>query len=281
MIFTNLGNYLFVPVYKIPDMKWKELGKHINNVVMLNQDEKVIASYMYDKKKTLVFASKSGMIKRTKMEDYEVSRCAKPITAMKLKDNDELIRVSLDYGNIIMVTKNGYYLNIASTDVPIVGAKASGVKGISLKEDELISMFSYDNNFEYVTLFTDNKTAKRVKITDLEHHNRAKKGSTILKKTKTTIYHVLNAFGTHSRDLVLTKADSEINVIKNSDISIMDLASTGSSISKYKLDTASLVVTLEKMVLNQDIETEEEVTIEEEPKIKELSMEDFLDDFKL
>ena len=70
MIFTNLGNYLFIPVYKIPEMKWKELGKHVNNVVMLNTDEKVIASFIYNKKDTLVLASKLGMAKRTKISFY-------------------------------------------------------------------------------------------------------------------------------------------------------------------------------------------------------------------
>ena len=46
MLFTNLGNYLFIPVYKIPDMKWKELGKHVNNIIMLNTEEKVIAAML-------------------------------------------------------------------------------------------------------------------------------------------------------------------------------------------------------------------------------------------
>ncbi len=281
MIFTNLGNYLFIPVYKIPEMKWKELGKHVNNVVMLNTDEKVIASFIYNKKDTLVFASKLGMAKRTKMLDYEVARCAKPMVAIKLKGDDELVNVEIDTGNIVLVSENGYYLNFKSEELPIVGAKASGVKGINLKDDILVSLTTYNEKQEYITLFTDNKTAKRIKITDLESHSRAKKGSTILKKTKTVTYKVLNVFATSARDLVLTKADSEINIFKNSDITIMDLASTGSSISKYKLDLARKVTIKENAKEDKEIK-QEEVNIEqiqEEPKA--MSMEDFLDDFKI
>lgn len=279
MVFTNLGNYLFIPVYKIPDMKWKELGKHVNNIIMLQDGEKVLTSYIYNKNKTLVLASKEGMAKRTLMSDFEVQRCNKPMTALKLKANDELVSVNLATDNILFITANGYYLNYKSEELPIVGTKASGVKGISLKEDQLITTISYDDKTEYVTLFTDNKTAKRVKISDLETHSRAKKGSTILKKTKTVTYKVITAFGTSARDLVLTKVDSDINILKNSDIAIMDLASTGSNISKYKLDTAAKV-TLKEKIEDNEMPKKEEKT--EEPKVnKALSIADFIDDFKL
>ena len=279
MVFTNLGNYLFIPVYKIPDMKWKELGKHVNNIIMLQDGEKVLTSYIYNKNNTLVLASKEGMAKRTLMSDFEVQRCNKPMTALKLKANDELVSVNLVTDNILFITANGYYLNYKSEELPIVGTKASGVKGISLKEDQLITTISYDDKTEYVTLFTDNKTAKRVKISDLETHSRAKKGSTILKKTKTVTYKVITAFGTSARDLVLTKVDSDINILKNSDIAIMDLASTGSNISKYKLDTAAKV-TLKEKIEDNEMPKKEEKT--EEPKVnKALSIADFIDDFKL
>ncbi len=279
MIFTNFGNYLFIPVYKIPEIKWKDLGKHVNNIIMLNPEEKVIGAYIYKKLDMLVLATKMGMIKRTRMSDFEVSRCNKPIVAMKLKENDELVSVSKDLGNVLLVTENGYYLNYKTEEIPLIGAKASGVKGISLKEDKVINMFSYDDKIEYVTLFTDNKTAKRVKINELESHSRAKKGSTIIKKTKTVTYKVMMAFGTTARDLVLTKADSEINIFKNSDIAIMDLASTGSNISKYKLDTARIVAMKEKITNPNEEEKQEEKEAAKEPKA--MSMEDFLDDFKI
>lgn len=276
MIFTNLGNYLFIPVYKIPDMKWKELGKHVNNIIMLNESEKVIASFIYNKKDVYVLASKMGMVKRTQAQDFEVARCNKPMTAMKLKENDELIGVIKDEGKVIFVTSNGYYLNYESLEIPVVGTKTSGVKGIALKDDEVNSILSY-GEYEYVTLFTDNKTAKRVKLSDLEKHSRAKKGSLILKKTKTVTYKVLKALLTNAKDLVLLKADSDINIIKNSDIAIMDLSSTGSNISKYKLDLAAKVALKEKHE-EEKIEKKEEI---QEEQVKSLSMEDFLDDFKI
>lgn len=278
VIFTSLGNYLYVPVYKIPDVKWKELGKHMSNIIMLSEGEEVISSFIYNKNDTYVLSTKNGMIKRTKATDFEVARCTKPMTAMKMKVDDSLIDVKKDLGHILLVTENGYYLNYASEEVPLVGTKASGVKGINLKDDVVKNMVSYNDHYEYITIFTDNKTAKRIKLSDLETHSRAKKGSLLIKKTKTVTYKILNALLTSSRDLILTKADSDINIFKNSDIAIMDLSSTGSNISKYKLDKASVVAIKEK------IETEEKKESEKEEKNKEpkkLSMEDFLDDFKI
>ncbi len=278
VIFTSLGNYLYVPVYKIPDVKWKELGKHMSNIIMLSEGEEVISSFIYNKNDTYVLSTKNGMIKRTKATDFEVARCTKPMTAMKMKVDDSLIDVKKDLGHILLVTENGYYLNYASEEVPLVGTKASGVKGINLKDDVVKNMVSYNDHYEYITIFTDNKTAKRIKLSDLETHSRAKKGSLLIKKTKTVTYKILNALLTSSRDLILTKADSDINIFKNSDIAIMDLSSTGSNISKYKLDKASVVAIKEK------IETEEKKEPEKEEKNKEpkkLSMEDFLDDFKI
>lgn len=278
VIFTSLGNYLYVPVYKIPDVKWKELGKHMSNIIMLSEGEEVISSFIYNKNDTYVLSTKNGMIKRTKATDFEVARCTKPMTAMKMKVDDSLIDVKKDLGHILLVTENGYYLNYASEEVPLVGTKASGVKGINLKDDVVKNMVSYNDHYEYITIFTDNKTAKRIKLSDLETHSRAKKGSLLIKKTKTVTYKILNALLTSSRDLILTKADSDINIFKNSDIAIMDLSSTGSNISKYKLDKASVVAIKEK------IETEEKKETEKEEKNKEpkkLSMEDFLDDFKI
>ncbi len=276
LLFTNLGNYLFIPVYKIPEIKWKDLGKHVNNIVMLSDEEKIIASFIYNKDDTLVLATKKGMAKKTLMKDFEVQRWNKLMVAMKLKD-DYLVSVTKDNQNVVFVTENGYYLNFKTTELPLVGTKASGVKGINLKEDNLINIISYNDEIEYLTIFTDNKTAKRIKISDLDTHSRAKKGNLLLKKTKTITYKVLDVFGSNARDLVLMKADSEIKIIKNSDIAIMDLASTGSNISKYKIDKASKVALKEKILEKETKEPKKEEIKEAKP----LSMEDFIEDFKI
>ena len=295
MLFTNLGRYCFIPVHLIPEGKWKELGKHINNVCMLSPDEKIISSVIYDSDDSiLVLATKNGMVKKTLYKDFVAQRYSKPMTAMKLKDeNDELVSVykASDKQDVVMVSKNGYYVKYSLSEVPVLGAKASGVKGINLKDDELASLSVIKDTDEYINVVTNNKTAKRVKLMDLQTMSRAKKGSLIMKKVKTQNYFIINAFTTESRDIISIKSDSEIKDIKNSDIPIMDTQSTGSLISKYMVENvfikASLIkqkdVLVDEQVQSSSTSDEEKIVTVEEKKeeVKEFTLDDFLDDFKI
>jgi len=270
VIFTNLGNYLFVPVHKIPEAKWKDLGKHMNHVVMLQTDEKIVASFIYQKNQKVVTVTKNGMIKRTLMSDYEVTRTSKAMIAMKLKDADEVIDVFLESMEIVLVSKTGYYVKFASSDVPIVGVRGSGVKAMNLKDDVIVSAFALQNE-DYLDVVTNQKTAKRIRTEELVETGRAKRGNTLMKKVKSVSYEILNVLPMDSRDILVLKSDSEFNFIKNSEISIMDLASTGSNISKYPIDAA-----FKKIFLIQGEENEAEMN-----HSQNMSMEEFLDDFKL
>lgn len=276
VILTNLGNYLFIPVHKVPEVKWKELGKHINNVVMLQTGEKVVASFLFDSKKKLVTVTKNGMIKRTLMSEYEVSRTSKTMLAMKLKDQDEVIGVFEEKENIMIVSKLGYYVSFTPSEVPLVGVRGSGVKGINLKDDEVVCAFAYSNE-DYFDVITTQKTAKRLKSEEILETGRAKRGNTIMKKVKSVSYEILNVIPMNSRDVLVLKSDSELREIKNSEIAIMDIASTGSNISKYPIDAVFKKVELEQSEIKNEIVTDEG----EEPKTQEMTIDDFIDDFKL
>ena len=106
LLFTNQGHYLYVPVHEIIEVKWKELGKHISNLIPLNAEEKIISSMILDSKNTnIIMTTALGITKRTRLEDLIVSRYSKPINAMKLKDNDELVSVIKDNGHAIFITE--------------------------------------------------------------------------------------------------------------------------------------------------------------------------------
>ena len=93
-----------------------------------------------------------------------VSRYSKPINAMKLKENDEVVSAFIDYGNTLFITKNGYYLYFDSEEITIVSSKAAGVKGIKLRDDEVVSGLSVETSKEYIGIITDKNTAKRIWI---------------------------------------------------------------------------------------------------------------------
>ena len=277
VLFTNLGNYLFIPVHKIFEAKWKELGKHINNLVPLQESEKIIASFIIENNKQLTLFTKLGMIKTINMEDLVVSRFSKAMTAMKLKDNDELMNVSYTDKETLIVTKNGYYLRYNSNEIPVVGLKTSGVKGINLVNDEVVYGGEISDNQEYLNIFTNNNTSKRIKLDELKVISRAKKGNMLIKKNKTVTYYIVNAYLTSSRDIIIVKSDSEIKEIRNSDIPIMDLLSNGSNITKGYVDKYDIKYNLLK-IINETTNKEE---IKEEKIEKQVSFEDFAKDFKI
>ena len=274
LLFTNLGNYLYVPIHKIFEGKWKELGKHISNLIPLAENEYIINSFVLEDK-NLTLVTKNGMVKQINMKDLIVNRYSKSLTAMKLKDNDELVNVSISKEDILIVTHNGYYLKYKCNEIPIIGPKASGVKGINLKEDYVVNGFSISNDYEYLNIITNHHTAKRIKLEDLVYLTRAKKGNMLLKKTKTVTYNVDYAFPTNSRDIILVKNDIDIKEIKNSDIAIMDITSNGGNIvpgEKYGL-FQDLVC-----IKNKEDEKEENTFSKND---EQLSMDNFLDSFKL
>ena len=279
LLFTNLGNYLYIPIHKLNETKWKEIGKHISNTVMISENEKIIASMILkDKTKNVTMVTKLGTVKQVNLGSFEVSRANKPLTAIKLKDNDELINVSISKDEILFVTKVGYYLKYNTNEISVLGTKASGIKGINLKDDEVLFASCIRPNNEYLNIFTNQKTAKRIKLEDLNTLTRAKKGNMLFKKAKTKDYHLVSAYLTNARDINVLKYDTDFDEIKNSEIPIMDISSLGSSIIKKNPD---LYFLKPELVLFKEIKEEkEEVTIEP-VKEKQLSMDSFLEDFKI
>ena len=295
LLFTNLGNYLYVPVHTIPDLKWKELGKHVSNLIKLEENEEIIASIpVYDFKKDIdiTIATRNGMIKRTPISEFQVSRYSKPISCMKLKDDDSVITAFLTtYNEIFISTTDSYGLWFDKEDIPVVGLKTSGVKSISLKDDKVANVSNFDTSIhEYLLVITDKGTGKRVKISEFEKSNRARRGLLLLREVKTNPYKIIKTFAIYHKDYIGIKTP-DINILKNTEFSIMDRYSTGSTISKHEIFDAFKVQELEKkdMVLepNPVKEEKEEVTpVREERKkvsLKEiddrlLTIDDFLGD---
>ena len=281
LLFTNLGNYLYVPVRDIPESKNKDLKDHISSFVSISDGEKIIRSYgvrdFDDSVLTLI--TKNGVIKNTLLKSYKVTRYSRPLSAINLKSGDELVNVSVKDGSeYIIVTKLGMCLKFNSSEIPVLGLKASGVKGINLNDgDEVINGQNiYDD--EHLAIFTDNKTAKRVKLSDIQKFTRAKKGTSIIKSPKSKTYLVINAYLSNSKT-VFGLLNGNIENIKASEISIMDKSSTGSNITKKSISEAFVVNKLKditKRDVNDNIESEEREKI-----IEPLTMSDFFDEFKI
>ena len=279
IIVTKKGNYIYVPVNDIPWCKWKDLGKHVSNLVTIAPDDAILNSFIINEKVSddnLLVVTKNGCVKQVNVSDLIVSRYTKLYTYIKLKDDDEVISVAYAKENTMLVTKSGYYISYKTSEIPTTSGKSSGVKGINLKDDEVVAGLTYNDTDEYLNVFTNQKTAKRIKLSELNQLSRAKRGSMVIKKVKTTNYEIVSALITQTKDQIGLSMLEDIGELKNTDIPIMDVQSTGSSIAKKKFIKAFVFANIEKIYFDEtkkapkkDKETEKQETLE------------FIEDFKI
>ncbi|MEG0367967.1 MAG: DNA gyrase subunit A, partial [Coprobacillus sp.] len=145
LVFTDKGNYMYIPLHRLEEFKWKELGKHISYLIKVSPDEKMIGSLLvksFQLPLYINFASRFGQMKRVELQEFDVTRYTKPIKCMNLKKGDSLLKVGLSDGNqgIVLTTKAGYATLYSEQEISVLGVKAGGIKGINLKNDELVSM---------------------------------------------------------------------------------------------------------------------------------------------
>ncbi len=269
LLFTNLGNYLYVPVREIAEAKFKDVGTHISNLIKVSDGEKIIKSIAvknFDDSLVTLF-TKNGMVKRVPLNLFEVSRYTKPIACIKLKDNDELVSVSRTMGeNVLIISKDGYALKYASDEIPVLGLKTSGVKSMKLNaKSEVVSGFVVSELKEYVSIFTDRNTAKRIHINDIDLTSRAKKGSLIIKSPKSKSYTIIKAFNVGSKS-IFGILDKTIGYLKSSDISILDKTSTGNTYTKKNVEDVFVVTRLTDITQEEKVDNIKESNNDDDAK---------------
>ncbi len=276
LVFTSGGNYLHIPVHIIPDLKWKDMPKHVSNVIELPPEDLIIGAipaYDFSSNKNIIITSKNGMIKRSKLKDFKLQRYNKASSCMKLKDDDQVISAMVEnYEAVFLTTNTGYGLSFLTEKIPLVGVKAAGVKAMKLKDDYLVSInnFSYSTH-EYISIITTKGTGKRVRLGEFELSTRTRRGIQVLREVKSNPYLVLKTFIEDSKNYIGIR-NSDITNIKLTELPIADRYSTGSLISKHELNDAFSIVTLTRVAKEQ-----EEISLNnDEPKIIKVIEKDTL-----
>ena len=189
LMFTTLGNFIYLPVHKISECKFKDVGTYINSVVAIAPKEKIISCFNitdFNDGKTLVLVTKYGSIKQTLLSEFSVNRYTKPVRAMKISGDDELAAVDIIDNplEIMVFTKRCEALRFRASDVSLYGCNAGGVKAINLKpKDEVVSCI-YTNKEDDFLILTNRSTLKRMRVTDVVLTKRSRAGSQIIKPVK-------------------------------------------------------------------------------------------------
>jgi len=198
LIFTNLGNFIYLPVFKIPEAKFKDVGAFISTLVATQPKEKFVSVFVINNfidSKTFLLATKKGTMKQTLLSEFNVNRYTKPVKAMKISSDDELVSVDLikDPLEIMVFTKNAEALRFRASDISLYGTNAGGVKSINLKpNDEVVSVIYCNKNDDFL-LLTNRNTIKRMKVTDIVLTKRSRAGSPVIKRIKSNPYLLVDA----------------------------------------------------------------------------------------
>lgn len=224
LMFTTLGNVIYRPIHELDDVKWKDIGTHCSSLVNnFSQDEAILFAYILDDFDTvtnqLLITTKFGLIKQVQLSDFKPWRTyrSKSLQFAKFKQADDVV-IGLEFAqnlDIMLVTYNGYALRFPSTDVPLVGPKAAGVKAMNLKDADFI-VASYFVSTESFYVLTQRGSLKRVKFSDLPAKSRAGRGLQILRELKKAPHKVISSGTIKNRyggDL-FAEADQEMQVLQ-------------------------------------------------------------------
>ncbi|WP_342045503.1 DNA topoisomerase IV subunit A [Bacillus sp. OTU530] len=198
LLFTNKGNYLYLPVYEMPDIRWKDLGQHVANIVSLEKDETMVAAVpvqnFEEDNRFLVFVTRNGMVKKTELKQYKVQRYSRALVAVNVKNGDEVVDVLLTDGNqeLVLITHSAYALRFHEGEASAVGVRAAGVKGMNVKEDDyVVSGLTLQSADDFLILVTQRGGVKKMKVSEIELSSRAKRGHLIFKELKANPYRIV------------------------------------------------------------------------------------------
>ena len=195
LFFTNFGNFIAIPVYKVPDLKWKDMGDYIGNYAQL-MDKEVVVDYLaideFDEERDVLVANQDGQIKRVLLSEFQKTRTNRTFNCLPANRLNQLVSVDLREAydkDIVLVTENGYVLKYNLEEVAIQSLNAKGVKGINLREDKLVgAKFVSKINKDEVLMFTNRGGLKREMAANIDLSHRPAKGKRYLKQVQSNPY---------------------------------------------------------------------------------------------
>ncbi|WP_046176135.1 DNA topoisomerase IV subunit A [Domibacillus indicus] len=242
LVFTNKGSYLYLPVHELPDIRWKDAGQHASGMVSGFKEESIVGAFSvrdFSAQQFILLATKSGMIKRTELAQLNVQRYSRTLTAMNVKGEDEVCAAALTDGSsdILMISHLGYGLRFAEEEVPVVGPRAAGVKGISLKENDYTVAAIAAKNAEEAQFLavTSRGSAKRGGFDQFERTSRAKRGVVLVRELKTNPHRIVGAaYLDENRDYYVRMKKGEDVKVNINTLKKVDRYSNGSFIVDEK-----------------------------------------------
>lgn len=234
LFFTNRGTYGYLPVYEIEEGKWKDLGSHLGNYIKIDSNEKIIQAYFlrsFNPNVQVIMASQFGMIKRSRLSDFEVSRNNKSMVCMKIGSMDQVVSVTLSYSpedSIAVVSQQGYALQYSAQEVAMMTLRTKGVKAMNLGKEDCIADVTILQADKQVLLVGDKAQMKRLKVEEIAQLKRPAKGNRLYKWVKSNPVYVKSIYAVEANQGFDLMSEDPIH-FESKDISLMNASATFST----------------------------------------------------
>ena len=206
--FTNKGNYVFLPIHKIPECKHKDLGFHVSTLIGMDPNENIIFSYPvtdFNEEKFILLATKEGLIKRIPLSSLKVNRYSKVLQATKLKDNDEVVSADIATGSnleVVIATKDGFMNRYDASEISVMEAASFGVKSIELKNrpSDYVVGAKYVTEKDIILLLTNRGNIKRFKPEEINKGKKNHVGKMYLKVVRSNMHEAISLDVIHAKN---------------------------------------------------------------------------------
>jgi len=195
IFFTSFGNFIILPAYKAPDLKWRETGEYISNFANLQPYERVIDFLVvknFNEDKRILLANQEGQIKQVSLKDFNKTRINRTYKCMPASRINQLVSVDLkeSYDRfVVLASENGYVLKYTIAEIPDQSLTAKGVKGMNLRDDLLVgAKYTTNINKDEVIFLTNRGGLIREFTSNIETNHRPAKGKRYLKMVKSNPY---------------------------------------------------------------------------------------------
>lgn len=280
LIFTNFGNYIQVPVYKINECKWRETGQKLSDLVDLKVSEEVVSVIKVDNWNSntfIVIGTKNGLFKKVKLTEFKVQRLNKVYNAINLTNDDKVINVALSNGlyDILILTKNGLCSLYSENDIAIYSPKAKGNKGVYLSLSDKVENFAMVQNNDIVSILTAKGQIKHMLVSKLTYVPKSIKGKKIIEVFESKIIDLcpgynLKAIGVNGNMQSFLEEINLSSQTKHASITDFNIPSL-LEVSFLKLNDESKSIST-KLFTKESIQNDELDLQKTEQKIKESSL---------
>ena len=269
LFFTQKGKCFWMRVYEIPEGSKNSKGRAIQNLINIEQDDRVKAFICtqdlrdedYVNSNYVIMATKMGQVKKTSLEQYSRPR-SNGINAITIKDGDELLEAKLTNGNsqIMLAVQSGKAIRFEESKTRPMGRNASGVRGIRLKDkkDEVVGMISVNDMDANILVVSENGFGKRSSLEDYRLTNRGGKGVKTISITEKTGKLVSLKSVSDNDDLMIINKSGIAIRMQVEDLRVMGRATQGVKVISLK-DGDSIAAVAKVMKDDDDLEDVNEI----------------------